>query len=69
MSKQYWMNADTGRVMARDFDDPPFGNLWIEIDEQEYKQLEYPLTPPESCVGLDPIRCDDPKCLVHGKPT
>ena len=39
----YWMNIDTGKVTARDFDDPPFGNLWIEITEEEYGDLVHPL--------------------------
>jgi hypothetical protein len=44
---QYWLNCDTGHVTARDFEDPPFGDLWIEIDREEYEQLVHPLTPPD----------------------
>jgi len=47
MNKQYWLNTETGKVTDREFDDPPFGDLWIEITEKEYKQLVHPLTPPK----------------------
>ena len=41
---QYWINDDTGKVTAREFDDPPFGNLWSEIDQEQYEQLVHPLS-------------------------
>lgn len=37
----YWMNVDTGNVIASEVE--PLGE-WIEIDEDEFESLAHPLT-------------------------
>jgi hypothetical protein len=29
---QYWQNCDTGKITKREIGDPPYGDLWFEID-------------------------------------
>jgi len=36
---RYYINDDTGKVIAREDDDEPFGKLWSEIDQEYYEQL------------------------------
>lgn len=37
---QYWMNADTGRVTKREIGDPPYGDLWFELDSPEEQEQQ-----------------------------
>jgi len=32
----YYMNCDTGKVIAREVDDEPYGDSWLEISEEEF---------------------------------
>lgn len=48
---QYWLNVETGKVIAAD--GPAWGIQWIEIDEAEYQEALHPLTPANKVLHAD----------------
>ena len=38
----YYQNADTGKVIAREIGDEPYGDLWYEITKEVYESIVHP---------------------------
>lgn len=68
----YYMNVDTGKVIAREVGDEPYGDLWLEIEESEYQDRLHPLSPANTGLQADganvpehtgtPYTCEHPDC-------